>query len=61
VEIFNLKKLLGVEVKVQYQVKISNRFAALETLDDDDDVVIYRARESIREYMKAPATGSLGY
>jgi hypothetical protein len=26
-----------VEVKEQYQVKISNMFAALENLDDDDD------------------------
>jgi hypothetical protein len=26
-----------VEIKEQYQVKISNRFAALENLDDDND------------------------
>jgi hypothetical protein len=32
-EIFNLKKLSDVEVHVQYEVKISNRFAALENLD----------------------------
>jgi hypothetical protein len=30
-ERFNLKKLNDVEVKEKYQVKISNRFAALET------------------------------
>jgi hypothetical protein len=35
-----------VEVKEKYQVKISDRFAALENLDDDDDVS--RAQESIR-------------
>jgi hypothetical protein len=36
VERFNLKKkkLNNVEVKEQYQVKISNRFVALENLDD---------------------------
>jgi hypothetical protein len=35
-ERFNLKKLNDVEVKKQYQVKISNRFATLENLDHDD-------------------------
>jgi hypothetical protein len=34
---FNRKKLIDVEVEEQYHVKISNRFAALENLDDDDD------------------------
>jgi hypothetical protein len=32
VETFNLRKLNYVEVKEQYQVKISNRFAALGNL-----------------------------
>jgi hypothetical protein len=36
-ERFNIKKLNDVEVKEQYQAKISNRFAALENDDDDDD------------------------
>jgi hypothetical protein len=36
-ERFSLKNLNGVEVKEQYQVEISNRFAALENFDDDDD------------------------
>jgi hypothetical protein len=31
---FDLKKLNKAEVKEQYQVKISNRFAGLENLDD---------------------------
>jgi hypothetical protein len=37
-EKLHLKKLNDMEVQVEYQVKISNRFAALENLDDDDDV-----------------------
>jgi hypothetical protein len=59
-ERFNLEKLSDVEVKKQYQVKISNRFAALENLDDgdgggggDDDVDINRGWESITENIKA--------
>jgi hypothetical protein len=47
---FNLKKLDEVEGKEQYWVEISNRFAALEILDDD--VVINRAWETIRENIK---------
>jgi hypothetical protein len=35
---FNLKKLNKAEGKEQYQVEISNRFAALVNLDDDVDV-----------------------
>jgi len=46
-ERFNLKKLSDVEVKEQYLVKTS-RFAALESLDDDNDVDINRVWESIR-------------
>jgi hypothetical protein len=56
-ERFNLKKLNDVELKKQYQVKISNRFVALESMDDDDDddddddVDTIRSWESIlREY-----------
>jgi hypothetical protein len=33
-KILNIKKLNDVEVKEEYQVKISNRFAALENLDN---------------------------
>jgi hypothetical protein len=36
VERFNLKKLSDVEDKEEYNVKISNRFVALENLDDMD-------------------------
>jgi hypothetical protein len=35
-ERFNLKHLNDMKVKEQYSVKISNRFAALENLDDLD-------------------------
>jgi len=38
------------------QVKISHRFAALENLDEDDDVDISRAWDSIRENIKASLT-----
>jgi hypothetical protein len=34
-ERFNLKKLNEAEGKQQYRVEISNRFAALENLDDE--------------------------
>ena len=35
---FNLSKLNELEVRKQYQVEITNRFAALETLNEDEDV-----------------------
>jgi len=35
---FNLSKLNELEVRKQYQVKITNRFAAFETLNEDEDV-----------------------
>jgi len=41
----------------QYQVKISNIFAAFKNLDDDLDIT--KAWESIRENIKASATQSL--
>jgi len=49
-ERFNLKKLNDMEVKEQYQVKISNRFAVLRCLGgaDNEDADINRARKSIR-------------
>jgi hypothetical protein len=37
-EIFNLKKLNNGEVKEDYQIKFSDRFAALENVDDNVDV-----------------------
>jgi hypothetical protein len=35
---FDFKKLNVAEVKKQYHVKISNRFIALENLDDNMDI-----------------------
>jgi hypothetical protein len=37
VEGFNLRKLNKLEVMKQYQIEISNRFAALENLSDSED------------------------
>jgi hypothetical protein len=56
---FNLKKLNEVEVKEQYRVEISNRFAALENLDTEVDV--NKALETIRENIKLSAKESIGY
>jgi hypothetical protein len=56
---FDLRKLNDAEVKEQYQVKITNRFAALENCDDNVDM--NRAWENIRENMKTSAKESLGH
>jgi hypothetical protein len=49
-ERFNLKKLNEGDVKEQYQLKIRNRFAALENLEDIGDT--NRAWDNIRENIK---------
>jgi len=59
-ERMNLQKLNDVAAKEQYEVKISDRFAASENLDEDH-VDISRAWESITEDIKASETESLGY
>jgi Lhr-like helicase len=46
-ERFNLRKLNELEVMKQYQIEITNRFAALENLDNDGD--INWAGENIKE------------
>jgi len=46
------------EVRKLYQVKISKRFAALETLNDSED--INRAWDNIKEDIKTSAKDSLG-
>jgi hypothetical protein len=56
-ERFVLKRLDDVEVKDKYQVEISNRFAALECLDERFN----NAWESIRENIKTSAKDNLGY
>jgi ActR/RegA family two-component response regulator len=55
---FNLRKLSGLEVRKQYQIEISDRFAALENLSDGKD--INRAWESIKENVRTSAEKSLG-
>jgi hypothetical protein len=37
-ERFGLKKLKELEVRKQYQIKITNRFSALENFDNDEDI-----------------------
>ena len=44
---FNLRKLSELEVRNEYQIKISNRFASLVKLNDGED--INRAWENIKE------------
>jgi len=38
VERFNLRKVNELEVRKQYQIKISNRSAALENLNDSKNI-----------------------
>jgi hypothetical protein len=47
---FDLRKLNDAEVKEQYQVKITNRFAALENVDDNVDM--NKAWENIKRKYK---------
>ena len=58
VERFNLKKLNELKVTKQYQIQISNTFAALENLSDDKD--INRTWENIKENIKISDKESLG-
>jgi hypothetical protein len=55
---YNLRKLNDLEVRKQYQIEITNRFAALENVSEDDD--INRGWESIKENIKTSAMESLG-
>jgi hypothetical protein len=50
VERYNLRKLNELEVRKQYQIKISKRFAALDNLSDSED--INRAWENIQQNIK---------
>jgi hypothetical protein len=58
VERFNLWRLNELVVRIQYQIKISNRFAALENLSDSEE--INRAWEKFKKNIKISATDSLG-
>ena len=57
VEKFNLRKFNELEVRKQYQIEISNRFAALENLSDRED--INRAWENVKENIRLSAKKSL--
>ena len=52
-ERFNLRKLNELQVMEQYQIEITNRFAALEDLEVDEGV--NRAWENIKENIKTSA------
>ena len=54
---FNLK-LNEPEVREQYQIEITNRFAALENLNDDEDV--NRTCKNIKEDIQTLVKESLG-
>jgi hypothetical protein len=56
VEIFNLRKLNDLEVRKQYQIKFSNRFAALEIINDSEN--INKAWENMKESIKTSANVS---
>ena len=59
---FNIPKLKDVETKQQYQVEISNRFAALESSDEvGKELDVNRVRENIRDNIKIAAEQSIGY
>jgi putative IMPACT (imprinted ancient) family translation regulator len=58
VERFNFRKLNELEVRKQYQIKISNRLAALENLNYSED--INRVWENIKEENTISAKECLG-
>ena len=58
VERFNFRKLNNLEVRKQYQIKISNRFAVLEELSESEN--IDKASENIKDNIKTSAKESLG-
>ena len=57
-ERFKLMKLNDLEVREQYQVEITNRFAALENISDGED--INRVLENIKKNIKTSAKENLG-
>jgi hypothetical protein len=56
-ERFNLRMRNELEAREQYQIEISNRFAALENLSDGED--INRAWDTIKKNIKTSAKDSL--
>ena len=57
-ERFNLRNLSELEVRKQYQIKISNWFASLGNVSNDE--YINRILENIKENIKISAKESLG-
>jgi hypothetical protein len=55
VERLHIRKLNVLEVRKQYQIEITNRFAALENLRGDKD--IHRVWENIKENIKTSTKG----
>jgi len=58
VDIFNLRKLSELEVREQYHIEFSVRFAAVENLSNSED--INRSWEDIKENIKTSAKQSVG-
>jgi len=50
---YNLRKLNDLEVRKQYQIEITNKFAALENSNEDEDV--NRTWENVKEIIKISA------
>ena len=57
-ERFNLRKINGLEVRKGNRIKVSNRFASLENVHDNED--INRSWENIKENIIISAKESLG-
>ena len=57
-ERFNLRELNELNVRKQYQIDISNRYAAFENCSDIEDV--NRSWENIKENIKTSAKKSIG-
>ena len=55
---FNLRKLNELEVRKQYSIEISKRFAALENFSDSEDT--NRTWENIKQNIKTSVKRSLG-
>ena len=53
-----MRKLNEPEVREHYQIEITNRFAALENVNDEEDV--NRTSENIKENIQTSAKESLG-
>jgi putative IMPACT (imprinted ancient) family translation regulator len=57
-ERFNIRKLIELEVRKQYQIKTSNRFAAFKNLSYSEDMD--KTWENIKENIKTSAKDNLG-